>query len=314
MNDKSQNELNQVPWVEKKLSQYSMRGKVFAFAVMVVIAIIGLFATGQTVNVVVDSTTAGISAAKQANENEKENKVTEADRIITKKNTREEILRLWQNGRNQEASGDFSGSLRTYVQAKELAQTVLGVDSAEYGQANNHLIGAYSRFDEIDLAVNAARESLRVLEKFKGLDHPDVANDRANLAARLFRQGKFDEATINYREATRVFSMVEKDKSKAFAIAHMHSGLSQLERAKGNDQLALEHSNLSIKFAEFAEDSSLADNGQLLANHAYLLRQLGYCLESRTYFEKANDAFANARTPESHDDYKDSLMQAPKTC
>jgi tetratricopeptide (TPR) repeat protein len=231
----------------------------------------------------------------------------------------DQITRSWPD---YQRSGDAKAYMAAGEKAMEIASTVFGEDSVQFGEANNFMIGALSMVNDWDGAIRAARTSLRINEEELGSDHPRVANDKANLASRLTTIKKYREADKLYTEALAAYDKKSPGNNVYIgmsdddfrALAHLHSGLAQLRMEQSRPKDALRMSDKSQNVISAISDKSLVDHGEIYANHAWILKRTENCDEAQSFFKKATKAYKDAKVPVTQRDHAEAIKQAAEKC
>jgi tetratricopeptide (TPR) repeat protein len=141
-----------------------------------------------------------------------------------------------------------------------------------------------------------ARRAVEIRARILGADHPDVAADRAALAALLDGQGKDAEAEALYLAAIRVLERTPGPPRVELAVslnnlAAIHQRHGRLDRAEGLYRRAL-----ALKERQLAPDHP--DIATTLNNLAVLSKAQGRPAEAALLYARALDAFTRVLGPD----------------
>jgi tetratricopeptide (TPR) repeat protein len=142
----------------------------------------------------------------------------------------EQLVNELNKGRPTTALGaallDRLASLRqdlgSYVEAQHLYETAVqswqslpGAPGNGLATEWNNLASLYSATGQLEKAEALRRQSLALRLQLFSPDHPEIALSRSNLAADLFRQGKYAEAEQEARSAVEIWDKGRPDQNRA---------------------------------------------------------------------------------------------------
>ena len=233
---------------------------------------------------------------------------------LSESEARQQIEELWSAGFVLSREGLDQASYVLFDSAQKLAAAKFGEDSELYGQSNNHLIGALTGLDRIEDAIYAAREAIRVETIHNGADSVAVANDRGNLASRLLRVGKMEEARTEFLGALTIFETQVRRLDDYRLYASTMVGYSELLSQEGELGAALETARQALITYERSGLTHQIDYGWMLSNVAYMERHAGNCDEAHALFQKSVDAFEDADVSVSQRDHANSIAMVKEGC
>jgi uncharacterized caspase-like protein len=225
-----------------------------------------------------------------------------------------QLEEYWEAGRLLARSGMDDAYYVMMDKAWKLAAAKFGEDSIEYGQASNHMIGAFTGQKRIADAVYVSREAIRVNTIHFGLNSTIVANDRANLAARLNLLGEVEEAKSEWQAAIATYEALGLSGREHAGFSAALNGYSQYLSQINSDVDAVKTAMRAVKILEENGLTKEIDYGWALANAAYIQRAAGHCSESRLLFKLAEVAFRDAGVSATQGDYLDAQRMALRRC
>ncbi len=180
-----------------------------------------------------------------------------------------------------------------------LHNAMLARDTLEIATAYNNLGSTYTDLNEPDTALHYLYGAIEMYEAVGSLRN--LAGTYDNIAMLLEKQGKLDEAIINFEKAIEL-AVRENNKYREAGATY---NLGRLYRKKNNNRKALELVGRSLELAR-----GIGDNYQLahsLEQMAYIKSDLGQARGAYDYLLEANvyrDSIFDAELARSNEELK----------
>ena len=141
-----------------------------------------------------------------------------------------------------------------------------------------------------------ARRGLAIRLRERGPDHPDVAADRAALAALLDGQGRLEEAETLYQDAIRVLERVRGPPPIELAVSLNNLAAIRTSQGRLAEAEALFRRTLALKDTRLGPDHP--DVATTLNHLALLCKKDGRLPEAAALYARALDIFTRALGPD----------------
>jgi len=180
-----------------------------------------------------------------------------------------------------------------------LNNALLSEDTLEIATAYNNLGSTYTELNEPDTALNYLYQAIAMYEAVGALRN--LAGSYDNIAMLLEKQGKLDEAIIQYEKAIDL-AVMESNKYREAGATY---NLGRLYRKKDNYHKAMELVERSLKLAR-----DIGNNYQLahsLEQLAYIHSDLGQSRKAFDYLMEANlyrDSIFDVELAKSNEELK----------
>lgn len=238
----------------------------------------------------------------------------DVDLAVNEQDARNQLQELWSQGGTLAAAGNDAEYFRAMATALNLASARFGIDSTEYAQANNHMVGAWTAVGRLNEAIAAGREAIRVNTALFGARDLSVLNDKAGLAARLNATGHTEDAEALYAEILPIFEAILPPSGNRAAYAHALEGYSQVKATKGDIEAALQLARAAVEIMEAPGAQASLNYGWIARSYADILFGDGQCAEAMAVYAKAASGMKAANVAETQRDYAHILRRVGRGC
>jgi tetratricopeptide (TPR) repeat protein len=180
------------------------------------------------------------------------------------------------------STGDTDGSITQYAEAIETVPR--GHDALLAECLNKHGAAAYTG-GHLDVAMSSFKRAARILERIRGLNHPDVATAISNLAMLHYTRGDLAAAEPLYRRALEIDEATLGEGSHEVATDLNNMALLFKKQDRLEEAEPLFERALKIKEQQFDAGHPSLITG--LKNYAGLLRDMGRTEEAEAYEARA---------------------------
>lgn len=227
---------------------------------------------------------------------------------------RPRLQQLWDEAHQFETSGDDANYLERTSEARLLAAASFGTDSEEYADASNQIVGAFSAVGQIGEAIAASRDAIRIYTALFGENDLRVLNEKGNLAARLARTGKVEEARTMFDDLVTTYEALDLHGQARAQYAAALEGYAHLNMQQGDGVAAERHAAKAVGILEEEGLTGSIDYGWIAATDARILRDDGKCAEAQIMFGRAAQGMKAAEVSPTQHDYADILTNIKKGC
>lgn len=227
---------------------------------------------------------------------------------------RPRLQQLWDEAHRFESAGDDASYLQRASEARLLAAASFGTDSEEYADASNQIVGAFSAMGQIGDAIAASRDAIRIYTALFGEHDLRVLNEKGNLAARLARTGKVEEARTMFDDLVTTYGTLDLHGQARTQYAAALEGYAHLDIQQGDGVSAERHAAKAVAILQDEGLTGSIDYGWIAATDARILRDDGKCAEAQIMFGRAAQGMKAAQVSETQHDYADILASIKRGC
>lgn len=240
-----------------------------------------------------------------------------SDSIITKAEAAQRLDVLWSNGKGFAAKGDDAMYFTSMKSAYDLANEVFGPESLEFARASNHMVGAYETTGHRDEAITVSRNSWKLFRRILGDKSLDALIEQVNLGARLSRKSSVSdksEARGLLSDAIAKYDEAGDRPDMRLGHAHALEAYSIYFEENGDLPEAVTQSEKAVIMVETANVRDRINRAWIIANHAEMLHRDGQCAAAVAMYQRAIEAYKEAKIPITQRDYAVSLSEVARGC
>ena len=215
------------------------------------------------------------------------------------------------------AKGDDAMYFTSMKSAYDLANEVFGPESLEFARASNHMVGAYETTGHRDEAIAVSRDAWKLFRKIHGDKNLNTLMEQVNLGARLSRKSSIsdkDEARGLLSDAVAKYDEAGARPDMRLGHAHALEAYSIYFEESGNLQEAVVQSGKAVIIVESANVRDRINRAWIIANHAEILHRDGQCPAAVAMYQRAIEAYKEAKIPITQRDYAVSLSEVARGC
>ena len=176
------------------------------------------------------------------------------------------------------------------------------------------MIGAFGALGQYTDAVDAAEEAIRVYSQLQGNNSLVVAQNKVNLAAKLWTIGHAERVENTLTEALEIYASLPPTVENTIGLAGWHEAVSQILIDQDNLESASEHAHKAVLLIEGTGETRTITFGSALMNAAWVERDAGNCGPSRALFSRAAEVFNLAGANKDFPDRARAEREARVSC